>query len=94
VAVPHDHLGGRLVPSRRHAWDDDDRAVYATIGRRLLAARHRAGLTQLALAGYVGLSRGSIANIEAGGQGMGIPLFLSLADALNVDPADLLTGDG
>lgn len=81
----------------RHALTDDDRAVYAEIGRRLRAARRHAGLTQRGLANLVGLSHVSVSAIECGTQGYGIPLFLSLADALGVEPGDLLdhiTGNG
>ena len=73
---------GRLTP--------DDRAVYAEVGARLRAARRRTVLTQDALARQVGVSRPSVTNIEAGRQTITLALFLSLADALGADPAELL----
>jgi DNA-binding XRE family transcriptional regulator len=77
---------------RRHALTVDDHAVYEQVGHRFWAARKRIGWTQQQLADCVGLNRSSIANIEAGNQGMMIPLFLSLCDALGADPCQILGG--
>jgi transcriptional regulator with XRE-family HTH domain len=85
-------VSGSRVGAGRHAWTDDERAVYAEVGARIRATRRRLGLSQAALAEMCGLVRSSVTNIENGRQGMSLPLFLSLADALNVDPADLLNG--
>lgn len=68
----------------------DDRAVYRSVGARVSAIRRQQGLTQDTLATLVGLTRTSITNIEAGRQGISLPLFLSLADALGVELGDLL----
>jgi DNA-binding XRE family transcriptional regulator len=80
------------MSGRRHAWTVDDSAIYEQVGLRLQAARRRAGMTQQQVAAMVGLTRSSVANIERGWQGTGIPLFLSLCDALNVDPCQILGG--
>lgn len=77
----------------RAALTPDDRAVYAEVGARLRAARRRTVLTQDALARLAGISRPSVSNIEAGRQSVTLALFLSLADALGADPAELLGPD-
>lgn len=61
-------------------------------GRRLMAARMDAGLTQAELATQVGLSRSSVGNIEAGRQGQLAEQVMAAARAAHVDPRWLLTG--
>ena len=63
---------------------------YKRFGRRLSKFRKEAGLSQLELAGHIGLSRTSITNIERGRQHVQIHTLYSLAHALGVDSADLL----
>lgn len=46
----------------------DERAIYGTLGQALLVRRKRLGLTQAQVAKKIGVSRESIANIEAGRQ--------------------------
>lgn len=63
---------------------------YEQFGRRLRAARDSVGLTQDELATRVGLTRGSIANIERGTQAVSLARFVGLAGALGVEPGTLL----
>jgi transcriptional regulator with XRE-family HTH domain len=62
------------------------------LGARIRAAREEARLTQEALAGAVGLSRGSIANIERGDQAPPTYRLALIAQALDVDLPALLPG--
>lgn len=48
--------------------DNEIRAFYAQLGRRVRDAREAAGVTQEQLANRLGLTRGSVANLEAGRQ--------------------------
>jgi transcriptional regulator with XRE-family HTH domain len=70
--------------------DELVRRFYEEVGRRLRRARTNAGLTQLQVAERVGLSRASIANIEAGRQQFPLHVLILLADALNVSGHELL----
>jgi len=60
------------------------------LGARIRAAREEARLTQEAVAGAVGLSRGSIANIERGDQAPPTYRLTLIAQVLNVDLSTLL----
>jgi transcriptional regulator with XRE-family HTH domain len=68
----------------------DERAVYERVGVNIRLTRQMAGLTQQELADEVLLQRTSIANIEAGRQALSVANLLSIADALSVEPGDLL----
>ena len=59
-------------------------------GARVRAARKEAGLSPKALASLVGLSRSSIANLEAGRQRVPVHVIWNLADALAVPVSKLL----
>jgi transcriptional regulator with XRE-family HTH domain len=63
---------------------------YQEFGRRVRAARDDAGLSQEELASRVGLSRGSIANIERGAQRVALHTFVEIAAALGVDSVRLI----
>ena len=63
------------------------------IGARVRALRAGNGLTQLQLAGRSGISRPSIANVEAGRQNVGLRQLCRLAKALGVRVEDLLVAD-
>jgi transcriptional regulator with XRE-family HTH domain len=58
--------------------------IYILFGRRVAQARDSAGLTQSGLADKIGLSRASIANIEAGRQRIVLHQALEIADALSI----------
>lgn len=63
---------------------------YEEFGSRLREEREAAGLSQQQLAKAVGLTRSSIANIEAGRQRVALHHFTGFADALRLNPASLL----
>ena len=65
-------------------------ALYRAVGLRVRERRAALGLTQDALAEVVGTSRSSIANLERGRQYVPLHGLLAVAQALNVDLADLL----
>jgi transcriptional regulator with XRE-family HTH domain len=69
-------------------------ALYAALGRRIAKLRKDRGLTQAGLAGLLGLTRASIANIERGRQKFLVHTVLQLVAALRVSPNDLLAGLG
>ena len=54
--------------------------------------RRRRGLSQEALAKRAGLQRDSVQKIEAGKRSVRLGTLLALADALGVDPGELLAG--
>lgn len=72
----------------------DEARLFVAIGRRVAQARKRAPtpLSQAALAQRVGLTRGSIANIERGHQHPPIETLFRLAQALGTEPQVLLPG--
>lgn len=63
--------------------------VQQLLGVRIRERRRQLGLTQGALALRAGLSRPSIANLEAGRQNVGLRQLVSVAAALHVDVAVL-----
>jgi transcriptional regulator with XRE-family HTH domain len=63
--------------------------VQQLLGVRIRERRRELGLTQGALALRAGLSRPSIANLEAGRQNAGLRQLVALARALEVDVAAL-----
>jgi transcriptional regulator with XRE-family HTH domain len=66
----------------------------ADVGQRIRAYRTAAGQLQHELAAAVGLSRSSIANLEAGRQDITVTTLLGIAHYLGVTPADLLSTSG
>ncbi|MGW3608965.1 helix-turn-helix domain-containing protein [Micromonospora sp. NPDC005163] len=63
------------------------------LGQNVRALREAAGLRQADLADLVGVSRASIANIEAGRQDTTVTVLLTLADALDTTAGTLLGED-
>jgi transcriptional regulator with XRE-family HTH domain len=61
-------------------------------GHNLLTERRRLGMSQEALADAAGLGRESVYKIERGGRWVRLLTLLRLADALGVDPCELLKG--
>lgn len=61
-------------------------------GRRLAQCRKRAGLSQEKLAKALKLTRTSITNIEHGRQPIQLPTLYVIAEALNLEPTDLMPG--
>lgn len=60
------------------------------VGNRLLSARKRLGLTQMEAAESAGLSGRTYADIERGTVNMRMSTFLSICNALNVLPNEIL----
>jgi transcriptional regulator with XRE-family HTH domain len=69
-----------------------DSWVYSGVASRIKACREKSGLRQDDLALRVGLSRGSIANIETGRQKMLLHTLIDIARALNVPAVYLFAG--
>jgi transcriptional regulator with XRE-family HTH domain len=63
---------------------------YAHMGEKVRSARTAAGISQDVLAQRVGLTRSSIANLEAGRQRIALHLFVALCQVLDKDVCDLL----
>lgn len=66
-------------------------ALMTRFGARVAAHRKANGLTQKQLAVAASMSHFMISRIEAGGTGVRFASIEKLADALNVDPAQLFT---
>lgn len=69
-----------------------EKEFYAALGLRIRIAREMKGLHQGQLGRLIGLSRPSIANIEAGNQSVPLHTFVKLADSLGVAYRLLLAG--
>jgi transcriptional regulator with XRE-family HTH domain len=59
-------------------------------GRRLAQCRKRARVSQEKLADALGLTRTSITNIEHGRQPIQLPTLYAIAEALGIEPTDLM----
>ena len=69
------------------------RDLYREVGQRIRRFRKAARRTQEQLAAQIGVSRASIANIEAGRQNFMLHYIYAIADALELDtPVSLLPG--
>jgi len=64
--------------------------LYKTIGGAIRRRRKKMDWTQGELAGRVGISRASLANIETGRQSIVVHQVYSIAAALQLEPTDLL----
>ena len=69
------------------------KALQQRVGARVRELRADRGLTQLRLAERSGISRPSVANVEAGRQNVSLRQLCALAFALDVTVAELLAGD-
>lgn len=65
--------------------------LYRSIGAHIAAARKERGIRQADLATAVGLTRASVANIENGVQRVQVHTLIAAAQAIGLDPADLIT---
>lgn len=61
-------------------------------GRRLFLARRRMGVTQEALSVMAGFHRGTVNLLENAGRVPLLTTVVALADALGIDPAELVAG--
>jgi transcriptional regulator with XRE-family HTH domain len=68
-------------------------ALQRRVGARVRELRADRGLTQLRLAERSGISRPSVANLEAGRQNVSLRQLCALAFALEVGVEELLAGD-
>jgi len=75
------------VPDVEDAGIED---FYALVGSKVRSARVAAEISQEFLANKVGLTRSSVANLEAGRQRIALHLFAAIAHALNKDACELL----
>ena len=64
--------------------------IYKAFGAQVRERRDALRMTQLQLSARIGLTRGSVANIEAGRQAVLLHQFLDIAAALQVTPGRLL----
>lgn len=62
------------------------------LGDRIYQARVKARLTQQDVAEYVGITQGSVSFIEQGRRNCSVATLLAIADACDVDPAELVRG--
>ncbi len=67
-----------------------ERGLRERLGERLRSARADAGLLQQGLAVKLGVSRASVASIEAGKQSITVEQLIRIANLLGTHPADLL----
>jgi transcriptional regulator with XRE-family HTH domain len=82
-------FGGTLPAVRRATGNP---TLYKVLGQRIAAARanHGSKPSQSQLARMVGLTRGSVANIELGTQRPPLHIVWAIAQALDADPTTLL----
>ena len=80
----------RRTRARRIIWD----AVSYTLARNIREARRRAGMTQADLSEALGLPRTStyIRQVESACKVVSLPRLIEIADALGVEPTELLEG--
>jgi len=76
-----------MVPDVEDAGIED---FYALVGSKVRSARLAAEISQEFLANKVGLTRSSVANLEAGRQRIALHLFAAIAHSLNKDTCELL----
>jgi transcriptional regulator with XRE-family HTH domain len=76
------------VPEVDDAWISQ---FYALVGDKVRSARLTADISQALLAKRVGLTRSSIANLEAGRQRIALHLLVLIAQALNAEVQEILT---
>ena len=67
-------------------------AELQALGARIREKRSAAGLSQEGLADACGLDRTYVGGVERGERNLGFVNLLRIAQALNVDPSELLTG--
>ena len=69
-----------------------NRDRFIQLGISIAALRKLLGMSQEKLAEKAGISRSLVSSIEAPGlaNGFSLEMFFDIADALNVDPADLI----
>jgi transcriptional regulator with XRE-family HTH domain len=66
--------------------------IYVRVGAQIARTRHFLGITQIALAKRIGISRQALNNIEAGRSRLQLHHIDEAATALKVKPTELLRG--
>jgi transcriptional regulator with XRE-family HTH domain len=89
-ANPRCYAAGVVDQQTRDDLETQIDGLYAHVGRRVREVRIRESLTQSQLADAVGLTRSSIANLEAGRQRIPLHLLVWIAEILHVKASDLL----
>lgn len=84
---------GALVGQCEPVTPDETVRFYLDFGRRVRAARVTSGLTQQGLADALGLTRSSVANIEAGRQRVLLHVPAAIAAATRTALTELLPGE-
>ena len=73
--------------------DAESWRFYKLVGAKVRAARIAAGLSQALLAEQVGLTRSSVANLEAARQRTSLYHFVLISRALGAEVSELLPGE-
>lgn len=83
-------MRGKSVMGKDVSFKNHDRFIQ--LGIAISALRRMRGLSQEKLAEKAEVSRSLISNIEAPGmaKGFSLEVFFNIADALDIDPADLI----
>jgi transcriptional regulator with XRE-family HTH domain len=68
----------------------DQERLYEALGKAIRARREALDLTQSEVSDSVGMSRGSVTNIECGRQSLLVDQLYKFAEALKTTPTDLL----
>lgn len=68
----------------------EEELLYQIIGRKIRAARLQTGMSQAELAERLQMTRTSVVNIEYGRQRPPLHVLWQIADAMNVEPVDLV----
>lgn len=92
ATVDTPHVAPSDIVLEQHLIRRDLHDIYPNLGKNVREAQLRSGLTQAELAAQVGLTRGSITNLEGRKQGVSLPALKRIADALGVEVCDLLNG--
>jgi len=74
--------------------NERDQEALAVVGRRIAERRHKAGLSQEALAERTGLHRTYIGSVERGGRNLTITSLLVVARGVGCKPSELLAEAG
>lgn len=80
------------MKTQRRSLKNEESAFYASVAKRLRAARKDAGLTQGQVALAVGLTRGAVTGWEKGGGKFSIPALRRVAALLGTSLSYLLWG--
>jgi len=79
------------VPQREASREEAGRALQGAFGRALRTVRQQRGLSQERLAFRAGLHPSYVAQVERGERNISLRNIWQLAEALDVEPGELLT---